>query len=95
MKKDTRLGCDQGWFFREIQRGHWALFLGGVLNWYARPLIICRVVQKPKKNLRKSRKNPHKFVLSERLNKSSYSTLRAKTGKMEEPVNRELNVTRS
>ena len=24
-----------------------------------------------------------------------YSTLRAKTGKMEEPVNRELNVTRS
>ena len=25
----------------------------------------------------------------------SYSTLRAKTGKMDEPVNRELNVTRS
>ena len=25
----------------------------------------------------------------------TYSTLRAKTGKMEEPVNRELNVTRS
>ena len=33
----------------------------------------------------------HKYL----LNELSYSTLRAKTGKMEEPVNRELNVTRS